>query len=542
MASHDRAYGRTLLATMLALACWAPAAQARDAVVTSFDATPIVTHFYPGVRAAAGERLPTVLIGPGFAFRGDKAPTANGGDRIGIANLLNGAFNVLTWNPRGFGGSGGVSRFDSPAYEARDVQALVGYVAAQPEALLDGPGDPRVGMSGSSYGGGVQFVSAAIEPRIDALVADVAWHSLPDSFARDGAFKAGWILQLCANGQTFGLLDGVTDGLASPAGIQLGSVAPQFSRMCLEGSVSGALSAATRRWLASLGPGSLVERIRAPTLITHGTVDTLLPPGQAIANYDLLRKSGVPAKMLWYCGGHGTCQTPAGDAGHLGRAGMAWLRRWLKRDEKVATGPSFEWIDDAGTWRSGPDYPLAPAGSLGVSATGRLGLLPSISLTLGGKVLGTPVLSVLDARYDAPSGDVDIVGEPVLHLTYRGTAAPRATFVYAQVVDAATARVVGGQVTPVPLVLDGRRRTVTRSLETIAIRDAASDLRLRIVPSTPLYGPQRSAGTLDIRLSSTLPLVDASRAARSPRYNRARRGRGNRATRRAPRSAAFAAA
>ena len=59
------------------------------------------------------------------------------------------------------------------------MQALIDDVAAQPEALLDAPGDPPVHMSGSSFGGGaIQFVAAAIEPRLDAIVPNVACHSL----------------------------------------------------------------------------------------------------------------------------------------------------------------------------------------------------------------------------------------------------------------------------------------------------------------------------------------------------------------------------
>jgi len=96
------------------------------------------------------------------------------------------------------------------------VQALVDYVARQPEALLDAPGDPRVGMAGASYGGAIQLVTAATEPRLDAIVPDLAWHSLLTTFARDGAVKSGWLAQLCANGEAFGLLDGIADGLGGP--------------------------------------------------------------------------------------------------------------------------------------------------------------------------------------------------------------------------------------------------------------------------------------------------------------------------------------
>jgi hypothetical protein len=392
---------------------------------------------------------------------------------------------VVTWDPRGFGGSGGSAMFDAPGYEGRDVQALVDYVATQPDALLDAPSDPRVGMSGSSYGGAIQWVAAGIEPRIDAIVPDISWHSLVTSFARDGAFKAGWLLQVCADGELLGL----TGGLTSPAGVELGSTSPELKAMCLQGNLTGALSPASTQWLADRGPGELLDAIRAPTLITQGTPDTLFPPGQAIANYDVLRAHDVPVKMLWYCGGHGTCQTPAGDPAVLQRAGLRWLQRWLKRDESVDTGPRFEWIDDTGVWRSGADYPLARDGYLGASGSGSLGLVPSVSVTLGSVVLGTPAVSMFEVRYAPPPAEVDIVGGPWVSLTYRGNALPTKTFVYAQVVDAANGRVVGGQVTPIPVVLDGVQHTITQRLEVIAIRGRpSSDLRLQLLPSAPLYG------------------------------------------------------
>jgi ABC-2 type transport system ATP-binding protein len=66
---------------------------------------------------------------------------------------------------------------DSPDFEGRDVQALIDFVARQPEARLDGPGDPRIGMSGPSYGGGIQIVTAAIDGRVDAITPTIAWNA-----------------------------------------------------------------------------------------------------------------------------------------------------------------------------------------------------------------------------------------------------------------------------------------------------------------------------------------------------------------------------
>ena len=81
---------------------------------------------------------------------------------------------------------------DKPGYEGRDVSALISWLARQPEAQLDRPGDPRVGMAGGSYGGGIQLVAAAADHRIDAIVPDIAWHSLLTSLDKNNTPKLGW--------------------------------------------------------------------------------------------------------------------------------------------------------------------------------------------------------------------------------------------------------------------------------------------------------------------------------------------------------------
>jgi hypothetical protein len=78
------------------------------------------------------------------------------------------------------------------------VSAMISWVARQPEALLDKKGDPRVGMVGGSYGGGIQLVSAAIDHRIDAIVPDIAWHSLKTSLDKNDTAKSGWGIPLYA--------------------------------------------------------------------------------------------------------------------------------------------------------------------------------------------------------------------------------------------------------------------------------------------------------------------------------------------------------
>ncbi len=510
-ARRRRSPGRRIVvagAAWITLLCSAPAAEARDAVVTSFDGTAIAAHFYPAAGLGPGKRAPTVLVGPGWATVGDTSPDANLGDRIGTSNLRNDGFNVVTWDPRGFGASGGVATFDSPAFEGRDVSALLDWIAAQPEAQLDAAGDPRAGMSGSSYGGGIQLVAAAIDQRLDAIVPDLAWNSLLPGIARDGAFKAGWWLSLCVYGEVFGL----TSYPPGPT-IQPSSIDPALRTLCLEGNLLGRLSPASTLWVTSRGPGALVSQIRAPTLLTQGTPDTLFGLDQAIATYTALRANNVPTKMLWYCGGHGTCTTPPGDPAVLAQAGLNWLRRWLKGDTSVDTGPRLQWLDDGGTWRSAADYPMTAAGTMAGSGSGSMTLIPTVAATLGPYVVATPSTAALEVPYAPPAAEADVVGAPTVTLTYHGSAplTPE-TFVYAQIVDADAGRVVGGLVTPIPVVLDGLTRTVTRPLEVVALRvRPTSSLRLQLVASSPLYGPQRSLGTVTISsLTTSLPLVDSA--------------------------------
>ena len=507
---RGRAQLFAMVGAVVLLGLQAAAAQARDVVVTSFDGTRIVAHFYD---AAVPGPAPTVLVGPGYGKAGNNSPTLDTSDIIGAATLRQHGYNVLTWDPRGLGGSSGTVTFDSPAAEARDVSALIDYVAAQPDAVLDAPGDPRIGMSGFSYGGAIQFVSAAIDPRIDAIVPEGAWHSLLTSLFKDGAVKFGWVAELCAEGEAFALAGGL---LPSPNGLQLGDTAGALRLACVEALTTGTLSASSRRWMADRGPAGLLGEIRAPTLILQGTDDALFPLSEAIANYDDLRSAGRPVRMVWYCGGHGTCDTPNPDPRHAADAGMAWLDRSLKGDASTDPGPAFEWLADDGVWRSGPDYPLASLGTLDASATRKLTLTPVDSVGSGFLLYSTPaIVNAANVPFPAAPAPSDVVGEPVVRLSYRGTAVPSHTFLYAQVLDSGRGRVVGAVSTPIPVVLDGRRRTVTRPLEPVALRDGpASDYRLQIVGGGLFYAPQRSVGTVSMSVDASLPLVDATRSGR----------------------------
>jgi len=232
---------------------------------------------------------------------------------------------VLTWDPRGFGKSTGTITTDYAGAEGCDVQRIMDWLATRPDVRLDAKTDPRVGMVGGSYGGGIQLVTAAIDCRIDAIVPTIAWHSLDTSLYKAQIVKAGWsnILYNAAAGRD---LD------------------PHITSAYRSGQATGSISAADRAWFVSRGPGPLIAKITAPTLFIQGTVDTLFTLDEAVTNYGILRRRGVPTAMLWYCGGHGACLTDGGDPAATGDATNAWLRRWLRPDPSVEDATDRMWL------------------------------------------------------------------------------------------------------------------------------------------------------------------------------------------------------
>ena len=156
----------------------------------SFDGTDLHVSFHP---AKAGKRAPTILMTHGWGGRRERSPDGpSSAAQRGTAALRKAGFNVLTWDSRGFGDSGGTVTIDYRKNEGRDVRVLLNWLARQPEAKLDRKRDPRVGMHGGSYAGGIQFVAAAIDRRIDAIAPSIAWHSLVTSLYRAETVKGGW--------------------------------------------------------------------------------------------------------------------------------------------------------------------------------------------------------------------------------------------------------------------------------------------------------------------------------------------------------------
>jgi ABC-2 type transport system ATP-binding protein len=308
-------------------------------------------------------RVPAILLSPGFGETKDAV-------RAQAEYLARAGFAVLTWSPRGTGASGGQIGLDSPDYEVKDTSQLVSWLARQPCVRLDRRGDPRAGVAGASYGGGLALLAAAYDHRIDAVVAQSAWNNLatalfPNAVGGGGAAGGGgagdsggaaggsgpaggvfarqWAGLLFTQGSAgFGTPLPGLGGPGSPGSpaaavrqhVLCGRFLPSICAMYQQIAQTAQATQGVIALLLRSSPASVENRMDAPTLLIQGEHDSLFGLGQADANYRAIRRNGGPASMVWFAGGHdGGDQQP----GYVDSLTAAWFTRWLGRGHAPAS-------------------------------------------------------------------------------------------------------------------------------------------------------------------------------------------------------------
>jgi hypothetical protein len=317
--------------------------------------------------------------------------------------------------------------------------------------------------------------------------------------------------------------------MGEPAGAQIGDMQdPRIYTAFENGLSTGDFTPADRAFFASAGPAPLLGSIHIPVLLMQGTDDTLFSLHEAIANYQTLKASGDPVQMLWFCGSltdnpgvaHGQCLTPKGpDPALTLHFELRWLARYLKGETGVDTGPGFTWISDAGVERTTAAYPPAHGPAVTGSGAGTLPLLAGD--TSGELIAAGRAVSAVNVPLKTPASGTEMLGEPSLTLSYSGTAANPDGRIYAQIVSDGTGLVLGNQVTPIPVTLDGQSHKLTLPLEAVAADvGSGSTYTLQITDGTDVYFAARSAGLVNLsQISVSVPTVaaGASRAVRGPK-------------------------
>ncbi len=343
-----------LLTTLLVLALAVTAVGRAPSARAAEDVATTETRLPSGTGAAAVE-LDTTLYVPPTATAADPAPAVLlahgfGGSKDSVAadaeDLADRGYVVLAWSARGFGASTGQIGLNDPRYEVADVGTLLDLLADRDDVLLDGPGDPRVGVAGGSYGGALALLAAAYEPRVDAIAPQITWNSLTTALFPEqagagsgegtpaatpvstdaGVFKRTWAgiffgmgaAGLPMNGDATGAPpgDGVptagggpVDG-ADPAAVAQALTCGRFSaEICAayqSAAPTGALTPQIAAVLERSSPAGVLDRITAPTLLVQGTQDSLFGLGEADANARGIASNGTPVRVVWYAGGHDT--------------------------------------------------------------------------------------------------------------------------------------------------------------------------------------------------------------------------------------------
>ncbi|MGY0024126.1 alpha/beta fold hydrolase [Streptomyces sp. YJ-C3] len=296
------------------------------------------------------EKRPAVLLTHGFG--GSKADV-----RAEAEKLARHGYAVLTWSARGFGKSTGKIGLNDKDGEVADVSRLIDWLAKRPEIQLDKAGDPRVGVTGASYGGAVSLLAAGYDKRVDAIAPQITYWNLADALFPDDVFKKLW------TGIFFTTGSANIGARTSEAGLHCGRFQPELCAMYQRVAMSGKPDAQARKLLEERSPSAVGDRIKVPTLISQGQTDSLFPLGQADAIARHVKANGAPVDVDWIAGGH-----DGGDmeVGRTTQRVTTWFDRYLK-DKDVDTGPAFrvtrtggvDSTDGAATQRgaSGDRYP-----------------------------------------------------------------------------------------------------------------------------------------------------------------------------------------
>lgn len=311
----------------------------------------IVADLYAPAGVSKADPAPAIMATNGFGGSKDDFTT------LGPSYARRG-YVFLAYSGLGFGGSGCKVTLDDPDFDGKAGSQLLSFLGGTKAAEngrkidfvgLDGPGDPRVGMIGGSYGGQIQFAIAGLDRRLDTLIPQITWNDLAYSLTPNnadlpagvtsttpGVAKLDWPVLFTALGAGTGLAETIRSGDTSHVGI-----CPNFPDQVCPGLVTSAAlgysTPPTAQLLRHASVSTYMSRVKVPVFLSQGQSDTLFNLQEAVATYQALRAQGTYVKLLWRSAGHsggslGQQESSASalEQAYESRLALEWFDFWLQ--------------------------------------------------------------------------------------------------------------------------------------------------------------------------------------------------------------------
>lgn len=499
----DRRQFLTLVGGTTALAVGGGTASAsggftkRHLTVDSFDGTEIAATLYepPG----EGPH-PALLMTHGYGLSRTLSPLVQSRAAMYAEN----GYVTLAYDSRGFGGSGGQVNINGPK-EVKDAQTLITWLANQNSVLTDGPENPRIGMDGTSYGGGIQLNTAAAEgrgdgvpesnDRLDALVPRWAWHDLTYSLAPNGVIKRTWalLLTLAGAGGSHFVGDDAIDFIEGQS--------PELYEILLEGLLENELSEEAKAYFDARSPSQDIEDITAPALFIHGWPDTIFTPDEAVWNAEGL--SETPHRLLLTDGGHSLEAISLETLEHeqyANERALAWIDTHLRGDGQSELPPVTYHEMQSNRWRTADDIPPSNTTQQTLSISN---VTWWDSSWVTNSVVPTSTSQLFPVNGDSPFSSenfefeitepTEIMGSPTLRLTVDPAGPETRLFAKLYHVSDNDAQLIDNQVTPLLVEGDGPKQTEVEMVAFQRRLEPGDSLRLTVATTDFGFQPSRTS-------------------------------------------------
>ncbi|PRW63593.1 CocE/NonD family hydrolase [Actinopolyspora mortivallis] len=257
---------------------------------------------------------------------------------------------VVTYTARGFYASEGEVEVAGPE-DVADASRVIDWAVSHTSA-----GAENVGMAGISYGAGISVLTAAEDPRVDAVAAMSGWADLAASLYPNDTVSAGAAELLLGIGHVTG---------------RFGEDLRELERAYREHRTEDALHLAPER-----SPANRVEELNengTAVLLANAWQDSFFPPKQIT---DLFGALNGPKRLMLAPGDHATPEAfgAAGLPNRIWERATEWFDRHLRgvRNDLSDSAVELEPLNGSG-WREYPSWEAV------TTETGRFRLTEPVS-------------------------------------------------------------------------------------------------------------------------------------------------------------------